>query len=925
MLHRAAADIGRGHRQNGLAMTAVSSSENSKSALAPDVWGAILDMGAGPLALVKRGATFPIVYANAGFAALLGCPLSAILGAGLADLLARHLYIDETQTLNAELARGEPFTADLVGERDRSAIWLRLRQQPLGNRTDYLVISCEDTTQHRILKERLRAANGRLDVAMAASGVAMWDWNVARNEICYNEYWLQTLGIDPQFLLRQPDQAVRLALPPDQLDVLTDFELHLQAPQHADFVREYSLRTPTGVTKWVSARIKVVERDVANRAARVVGALSDLTAARENLKLIQETRQSWERAVEGTSDGLFDWDLNTGHVWYAPRFRELLGFPLEDFPDTFTSFKNVLHPDDEFLVLSKMRAHLEQRTHLDLRCRIRTQSNAYRWFRLRAEAQRDAARHPRRMAGSIRDISAQIEAEEALHKNRDFYGTILDALPICIGYLDRDERVVYANRAFQTLFSGSFSHERTRTLQELLGANAYRRLEGKVSLALAGQLLETQFQLPASDGAELEFEASYLPHYNAESAIEGCFMVARDVTERRRLERELRQSQKMEAMGRLTGGMAHDFNNLLSIIIGNTQLLARALDETPRLLNLTETVLHAAMRGADLTRRLLTFARGDNVELAVVDPNRLLTEVHELLKRMLSGAAELELKLDAAWPIKVDVGQFENALLNLTINARDALPQGGRITLSVRQLIVSVDDTRVPVEPGEYTVVSVSDTGIGMTEDVLKRVFEPFFTTKGVGQGSGLGLAMVYGFMQQCGGQVALESALGQGTCAHLYFPRALAGLEHETKPEADADLPRGKELILVIEDDPGVRLTAVGILSSLGYRLLEAASGPEALEIAKSHPEIEMVFSDVMLPGGMMAGAVVRKLRERIPGLKALLTSGFSDTLIHKRGLLELDVEVLDKPYAMGQLARRVRAVLDEPPFEEERHRAEA
>jgi CheY-like chemotaxis protein len=240
-------------------------------------------------------------------------------------------------------------------------------------------------------------------------------------------------------------------------------------------------------------------------------------------------------------------------------------------------------------------------------------------------------------------------------------------------------------------------------------------------------------------------------------------------------------------------------------------------------------------------------------------------------------------------------------------------------------LTVNADDVRAPVPPGEYTEVSVSDTGIGMTEDLLKRVFEPFFTTKGAGQGSGLGLAMVYGFMQQCGGQVTLESGSGEGTCARLYFPRAAGGLDHEVEPESDRDLPRGKELVLVVEDDAGVRLTALGILSSLGYRVLEAASGPEALEIAVCHPEIEIVFSDVMLPGGMMGGAVVRKLRERIPGLKALLTSGFSDTLIHKRGLLELDLEVLDKPYAMAQLARRIRAVLDQPPLEEEGHRAEA
>jgi PAS domain S-box-containing protein len=909
------------------AMTSISSSAAPVTQLAPELFSAVLDAGVGgPLALLAQAdAALPIVYANAAFVALMGCSPSEITGRELPDLLANQLQIAELSSLRAALESGATFTQELQGERSRSTVWLRVRQHILPNHGTYQLISCEDITQHRVLKQRLRATNARLDVAMAASGVAMWDWNVASDQISYNEHWPKVFGIDPEYLLRQSDQAVRLALPADDLVVLSEFEQHLKFRQDSDFVREYPLRTPSGAAKWVAARIKVVERDANDRALQVIGALTDLTATKENLKLIQETRQSWERAVEGTSDGLFDWDLNTGHVWYAPRFREMLGFALDAFPDTFTAFKNVLHPDDEFLVLAKIRTHLEQRTPLDLRCRLRTRAGAFRWFRLRAEAQRDAAHRPRRLAGSIRDISAQIEAEEALHRNRDFYGTILDALPICIGYLDRDGRVIYANRAFQTLFTHSFSHERVRTLQELLGAHAYKCVRGDIALAMAGQLLEAQFQL-SIDGADLDLEASYLPHYNGESSIEGCFMLARDVTERRRLEMELRQSQKMEAIGRLTGGMAHDFNNLLSIIIGNTQLLSRALDETPRLLSYADTVLHAAMRGSELTRRLLTFARGERCELSVVDPSRLLSELHELLKRMLSGAAELELKLDGAvWPIKVDVGQFENAILNLAINARDALPQTGRITLSARQLTVAIDDARAPVPAGEYTVVSVSDTGIGMTEDLLKRVFEPFFTTKEAGRGSGLGLAMVYGFMQQCGGQVTLESGAGQGTCAKLYFPRAFEALGIEVQPEADRDLPRGKEVILVVEDDVGVRLTAVGILSSLGYRVLEAASGPEALEIAESHPEIEMVFSDVMLPGGMMAGAVVRKLRQRIPGLKALLTSGFSDTLIHKRGLLELDLEVLDKPYAMAQLAHRIRTILDQPPVEEELHRAEA
>jgi signal transduction histidine kinase/ActR/RegA family two-component response regulator len=436
----------------------------------------------------------------------------------------------------------------------------------------------------------------------------------------------------------------------------------------------------------------------------------------------------------------------------------------------------------------------------------------------------------------------------------------------------------------------------------------------------------------------MDLDITYLPHRDDEQVVQGCFLMARNVTTRVRLEAELRQSQKLEAIGKLTGGIAHDFNNLLSVAIGNAQLLSRTLKDSPRLHKQAETILRAAMRGAELTRRLLTFARQQSVLLQVTQVNELISGMYELLRRTLPNDIELTLQLDPAVHVtKIDHGQFENALLNLVINARDAMPQGGVIT--VRTSNISVDAARALVPPlaqslaplgaqekipcGEYARITVSDTGAGMTPDVLKRVFEPFFTTKEFGKGSGLGLAMVNGFAKSCAGVVAIESAPGVGTQLHLYFPRT-----QEVSVDVDAttvvtfDLPRGTESILVVDDNADVRSTAVEMLGSLGYRVFEADTGRAAMAIGESEQRVDLVFADVMLPGGVSSAALIRKLRERHTHIKALLTSGFSDSVITHRSMLDGSIAVLHKPYELSDLARHVRTALDS---EQEKVRVQA
>jgi signal transduction histidine kinase/ActR/RegA family two-component response regulator len=440
--------------------------------------------------------------------------------------------------------------------------------------------------------------------------------------------------------------------------------------------------------------------------------------------------------------------------------------------------------------------------------------------------------------------------------------------------------------------------------------------------ALLGRTAESQGKLRNPQGRHIDIDAIFIPHFDEVGEVQGCFVAGRDVTEKRQMEAELRQSQKMEAVGRLTGGIAHDFNNLLAVIVGNMQLLARSLRESPRLLRQADTAMKAALRGGELTRRLLAFARQQVLEPRVVDVNTLIGGMYELLRRSLTGDIEIRQALDRhTWSTRVDPSQLENAVLNLVINARDAMPSGGVITITTHNVTIGADESarqlaqgEEGLQPGEYAVLEVSDTGAGMSAEILKRVFEPFFTTKDVGKGSGLGLAMVYGFVRQSGGHATITSSPGAGTVARLFFPRTHAAVDYTGDDVSVAlDLPHGRETLLVVEGNAEVRSTAVDILGSLGYRLLEASNGFQALEQFMQHPQIALVFCDVMLPGGLPGTSLIAKLQERRPGLKVLMTSAFSESTILHRGLLDGTIEMLSKPYQLEDLARRVRAILDE------------
>lgn len=389
--------------------------------------------------------------------------------------------------------------------------------------------------------------------------------------------------------------------------------------------------------------------------------------------------------------------------------------------------------------------------------------------------------------------------------------------------------------------------------------------------------------------------------------------VITEIAERRQTEAKLAQAQKMETVGKLTGGVAHDFNNLLQVIGGNLQLLARDVTGNDKAERRVANAMAGVSRGAKLASQLLAFGRRQALEPKVVNVTRFVQGMDDMLRRAIGEAIEIETVFAAGlWNTFIDPGQVENAVLNLAINARDAMEGRGKLTIELTN--THLDDayarTHEEVAPGQYVMLAVTDTGSGMPPDVVARVFEPFFSTKAEGKGSGLGLSMVYGFVKQSGGHVKIYSEVGHGTSIKLYLPRAMESEDVEVVVDS-GPVCGGTETVLVVEDDEEVRATVVEMLSDLGYRVVKAADAASGLAVVESGLPIDLLFTDVVMPGALKSPEMARKARERLPDIAVLFTSGYTENSIVHGGRLDKGVELLSKPYTREALARKVRHVL--------------
>ncbi len=520
---------------------------------------------------------------------------------------------------------------------------------------------------------------------------------------------------------------------------------------------------------------------------------------------------------------------------------------------------------------------------------------------------------------SIIDVTERVRAEQERDRNREFLNSIIDNVSVTILVKDaRTLQYVLVNKAAEELWGVARDKVVGKTLHQLFDsktADAINRNDRR-AIELRSGFYSPEHKIETPRNGLRVLTSNRIPMLDQNGDVQYLLGVVEDVTERRAIEDQLRQAQKMEAIGNLTGGVAHDFNNLLTVMIGNLDFLLEDVAGDAAAEERIKVVLEAAERGAELTRHMLAFSRRQPLQAKEVDVNALIATTMRLLSRTLGETIAVELKPGAETPIAlVDPAQLETALLNIAINARDAMPNGGTLTISTR--LTELDEAymaRHPgLAPGTYAAVEITDSGTGMPPDVVERIFEPFFTTKAVGQGTGLGLSMVYGFVKQSGGHINVYSEIGRGTVFKLFLPlveSAALGTVTEL-PVRSSRKPAGSEVILAVEDNPDIRATVVRQLRDLGYRVHEADCADAALRILDGIEKVNLLFTDVLMPGGLNGKELADKARSKHPDLKVLFTSGFPETSSGLGAQLEPGDVLLSKPYHKRDLAKAVDQVL--------------
>ncbi|MGH9712170.1 MAG: PAS domain S-box protein [Candidatus Acidiferrales bacterium] len=646
----------------------------------------------------------------------------------------------------------------------------------------------------------------------------------------------------------------------------------------------------------------------------------DVYTIYQQLQIHRIRRQLLEREElfrligENVADMIAVVGLDGRRIFNSLSYERVLGYSQEELKNS-SAFEQV-HPDDR----ARLKEASEEARHTgvgkSLEYRIRHKDGTWRVLESTSSVVHNSAGEPENLVIVNRDITDRKIASEALRLSEASFRSAIENAPYGIYRASTQGRLLRVNPALQKMLG----YESPEDLKRIDPAtDLYRNpLEHQqlVELFASGKrFADMEVEWKRRDGTFMKARCSGWP-VMGEGDAPACFEIfAEDITEKRLLERQLYVAQKIEAVGRLSGGIAHDFNNLLGVIIGYSQVLIKRLGAGNPLFEHAEEIEKAGQRAASLTRQLLAFSRQQVLAPAVLNLNALITDMGKMLNRLIGEDIELELKLNTdIGRVKADQGQIEQVIMNLVINARDALPQGGRLVLET--VNVSLDETYTRQHPGSkvgrYVMLSVTDSGTGMTPETLAHLFEPFFTTKERGKGTGLGLATVYGVVKQSGGYIWVESELGKGSCFKVYLPEIDEPVSVAVPAVPSTESFRGSETILLVEDADALRKLAYTLLQQNGYHVLAAASGLDALKlVAEKRERIDLLLTDVIMPG-INGRVLAERLAAIQTGLKVLYMSGYTHSAIADHGVLDAGTSLLHKPFSEEALIQKVREVLD-------------
>ncbi len=837
--------------------------------------------------------------------------------------IGREIYAspDDRRTLLrilAEKGKCEGFEIEMV-RKDKTRIWVTMNVHVVRDRNGNILHyegTCVDIMERKRAEEALRESEERYRTLFENATEGLFLTTPVGRYI----------SVNPSLA-----RMFRYNSPQDMIDSVTDIgkQIYAHEEDRLAFIRimteqgkcegmELEMVRKDGSIIWISMNVHVV-RDKQGKVLHYDGTCVEITERRRAQELLRDSEERYRTLFENATEGLFMTTPAGRYLSVNPSVARMFRYDSpQDMIDSVTDIgKQIYAHEADRLSLNRLMQEYGKVEGLEIEM-VRKDKTLI-WINMNIHVVRDRQGNIIYYDGTCVDITERKRAEELLRESEKKFRTIFDLTPVSVVITDLDGRYVDVNARMCQLcdlvrddFIGRHPRDDSRFYRSV---SLQREEELVQKIRHEGSIVneEIQFIRPFDGDKITVLFSSRLVSIAGKDCLLSTML---DITERRLLEEQLNQSQKMESVGRLAGGVAHDFNNLLTAILGNTDLVL-SMDENldPHSASCLKVIQQAGQSAAELTRQLLAFSRKQIIEQKVIGLGILVKNMEKMLSRLIGEDIDLRITVrPGEHLVKVDPGQMNQIVLNMAVNARDAMPDGGTVTIEISNICLdeSYCQGHGYSKPGDYVLLSITDTGVGMTDEVKERIFEPFFTTKGLGKGTGLGLATVYGAVKQNGGSIEVYSEPGSGACFKIYFPMIPGETEKTTQHLSFEPLPGGTETILIVEDNSMVLKFAREVLEQLGYKILSAQSAEEALDISRRFSgALDLLATDVVLPG-KNGRQLADMLKIERPGIKVLFSSGYTeDTIVH-RGVLEQNLYFIAKPYNSTDLARKVRMVLD-------------
>jgi two-component system cell cycle sensor histidine kinase/response regulator CckA len=845
---------------------------------------------------------------------LIGKTLYEVFSKKDADLYLEHIH----EALSTGSVVRLEYNLDINGE----DVWFDASVSPMTE--DSVIWISRDITEQKKAEQQRRLGERRLAEAQKLARLGSWDWDLENDVMIWSDGHYHIFGVEPGSFDVSSKPAVESYIHPDDRALVSSCAKH-SIETHEPFNFDYRIVRPDGEERIIHS-CGSVELNIDGRPIRMFGTAQDTTDERradsEQSRLTSELEGERMRLrdIVASVPGVV-WEVwgrpdegNQKIDFVSDYVEDLLGYSVEEWLSVPNFWLSIVHPDDRERIIREAREFYAKGTENTMEFRWVTLDGRSIWVESRSIIIRDEKGESVGMRAVTTNVSERKEAEQLLLEQKEILQQIFEHVPVMMCFFGQDGQPKLVNKEW----------ERVRGWSQVEATNGYLNILDK-SYPDPIERQKARDAISEATGKWTEFKTA-----SKDGQIKDCLWavvklsdgtrvgIGQDITDRKRAEEalheselQLRQVQKMEAIGRLAGGIAHDFNNLLTVITGYSDLTLKRMPADDPFRRNSEEIRKAGERAAALTRQLLAFSRKQVLQPKILDINSVIVEMEGMLQRLLGEDIELcTAVLPDTGQVKADPGQIEQVIMNLAINARDAMPRGGQVVIETEN--VRFDKRSVEAEPGNYVMITFSDTGVGMDAETQSQIFDPFFTTKPVGKGTGLGLSTVYGIVNQSGGYIKVDSEVGAGTTFRIYLPRVDEDYP-ETVLHSDA-LPKleGRETILLAEDEDVVRNLAREVLESYGYTVIAARNGEDAISVCDDHNgSIDLLVSDVVMPG--MGGRELRdELVPKHQGMKVLFMSGYTDDAIVRYGVLESKVPFIQKPFTPDGLAAKVREVLD-------------